>query len=91
MTPSQLVPFVMANSSTMTGIIDRLERKGLVRRSRSSPDRRMVSISITGPGKALLQKIPLPVHPRVLKVLENLTAHERENIIEALKILTPRP
>jgi DNA-binding MarR family transcriptional regulator len=91
MTASQLVPFVMANSSTVTGIVDRLERKGLVGRSRSSPDRRLVSISITVPGKALLRKIPLPIHPRVLKALENLSAHERENIIEALRILTQKP
>jgi len=91
MAPSQLVPFVMANSSTITGILDRLERKALISRSRTSQDRRMVSITITEAGKALLQNVPFPIQPNTLKVLERLTAQERERIIEALTRLTTTP
>lgn len=91
MAPSQLAPFVMANSSTVTGILDRLERKGMIRRSRTSRDRRMVSISITTAGKALLRNAPFPIQPNTLKVLERLSAQERESIIEALTRLTKMP
>ena len=50
-------------SNDITGILDKLERKDLIIRSRDFDDRRMVSISITEAGKDLLQK-----HKDFLKV-----------------------
>jgi DNA-binding MarR family transcriptional regulator len=39
--PSQIAKYIMVNSSTVTGIIDRLEQKGLVAKaSRSSPPKK---------------------------------------------------
>ena len=43
-------------SNDITGILDKLERKDLIIRSRDFDDRRMVSISITEAGKDLVQK-----------------------------------
>jgi len=40
----------------VTGILDKLERKDLIIRSRDFDDRRMVSISITEAGKELVRK-----------------------------------
>ncbi len=37
--------------STMTGLIDKLEEKGLVRRERTEEDRRIVRISLTEKGE----------------------------------------
>jgi DNA-binding MarR family transcriptional regulator len=45
--PSQIAKHIMVNSSTMTGIIDRLENKELVKRSRISKDRRVVTVELT--------------------------------------------
>lgn len=45
-------------ASTTNGIIDRLEAKGLVRRSRSLEDQRKVFIAITPEGGELLDKVP---------------------------------
>ncbi|HHE32299.1 MAG TPA: MarR family transcriptional regulator [Chlorobaculum parvum] len=44
--------------STTNGIIDRLEAKGLVLRSRSQEDQRKVFITITPEGEELLDKVP---------------------------------
>ncbi|RXK85037.1 MarR family transcriptional regulator [Chlorobaculum sp. 24CR] len=44
--------------STTNGIIDRLEAKGLVQRSRSQQDQRKVFITITPDGEELLDKVP---------------------------------
>jgi len=41
---SQIAKHIMVKSSTVTGIIDRLEQKMLVRRVRNSPDRRIITI-----------------------------------------------
>ncbi len=45
---------VMQVSATMTGIIDRLVRDGLVQRSRSDEDRRSVHVEITPAGRQLV-------------------------------------
>src|SRR5581483_8764716 len=44
----------------ITGLIDRLERKGLVRRERSTEDRRVIYVSITDKALELLARIDEP-------------------------------
>ncbi|WP_405146104.1 MarR family transcriptional regulator [Sphaerisporangium sp. NBC_01403] len=59
--------------STMVHIIDVLEERGLVVRSRDRTDRRAYSIELTDPGRALLVEVLHPltaeVHSRVIGVL----------------------
>ena len=43
----------------MTGIIDRMEREGLVARERSTDDRRVVHIRLTEKGAKLAREIPV--------------------------------
>ena len=43
------------SASTATRILDALERRGIVRRTRSSQDRRAVAVSLTGRGHDLLR------------------------------------
>ena len=47
----------MLDSATMTGVLDRLEKQGLVRRSAAAGDRRVHLISLTEAGRA--QRGPL--------------------------------
>lgn len=42
----------------MTRLLDRLEDKGLLRRVRSSDDRRVVNLELTDEGRSAAQKIP---------------------------------
>ena len=51
LSPSQIAKNIMVNSSTVTGIIDRLEQKSLVKRLRISNDRRVITIELTKYGK----------------------------------------
>ena len=48
---SALSERIRAQNSTVTGIIDRMEREGLVRRERSTDDRRVVHIRLTRQGR----------------------------------------
>ncbi len=77
----------MVGSSTMTGIIDRLEQKGLVRRERNSPDRRMITISLTETGKKLARKAPPPIQREIIDGLKSLPTTEIEKIIHGLEML----
>lgn len=46
------------DASSMTRMLDRLEVKGLVRRSRNAEDRRVVNVELTETGRALADVIP---------------------------------
>jgi DNA-binding MarR family transcriptional regulator len=46
--------------ATMTGIVDTLERKGLVRREPNPADRRSLLVMLTGPGGAIKKDVPDP-------------------------------
>jgi DNA-binding MarR family transcriptional regulator len=45
------------NHNSMVELVDRSERSGLLRRGRSGPDRRLVILSITAEGEALLRQL----------------------------------
>jgi DNA-binding MarR family transcriptional regulator len=74
----------MVNSSTVTGIIDRLEQKGFVERSRISPDRRVITISLTDRGKELGDHAPPPLQKKIVEGLKKLPEDEVEQIVQSL-------
>ena len=54
---NQLAEATHQDAATMTGVIDRLERLGLVERARSREDRRMVLVGPTPQGVAVVQNV----------------------------------
>lgn len=78
MNPSQLASEVSLSQATITGIVDRLEARQLVRRERTSSDRRVVTVSITDAGLALIDAVPSPLQERFVARLHELSAEERE-------------
>ncbi|OPL12442.1 MAG: hypothetical protein AVO39_04535 [delta proteobacterium MLS_D] len=85
---SQLARRVMVKSSTITGIVDRLERKGFVHRVRTSPDRRVITIELTPEGRHLARNAPPPIQQQMVDGLNRLDPSQIEHIIRTLKILT---
>ena len=47
-----------SDTGAMTRMLDRLEAKGLIQRTRSAEDRRVVHLKLTGAGKGAADKIP---------------------------------
>jgi DNA-binding MarR family transcriptional regulator len=84
---SQVARKIMVNSSTLTGIIDRLEQKGLVTRTRTSLDRRVITIELTEEGRKVAGNAPPPVQLKIVEGLKQLSDEEREQIIRALSKL----
>ncbi|MCC6552739.1 MAG: MarR family transcriptional regulator [Polyangiaceae bacterium] len=54
---STLSERIRAQNSTVTGIVDRMEREGLVRRERSKTDRRVVHLRLSEKGARLAREI----------------------------------
>jgi DNA-binding MarR family transcriptional regulator len=86
--PSQIAKKIMVESSTVTGIIDRLEQKGLVTRTRVSPDRRVITLELTDSGRRLAENAPPPIQHKIVKGLRKIEEGERARIIETLTRLT---
>lgn len=86
--PSQIARVMMVNSSTITGIIDRLEQKGLVKRMRISTDRRIITVELTKNGKVLAENAPPPIQHKLFDGLSRLSEKDIKNIAESLLKLT---
>lgn len=86
--PSHIARYIMVKSSTVTGIIDRLEHKGLVKRIRNSPDRRVINIELTDKGQALAENAPSPIQQKIVDGVRRLPKNKIEEIIQNLHLLT---
>jgi DNA-binding MarR family transcriptional regulator len=86
--PSQIANHIMVKSSTVTGIVDRLEQKGLVERLRNSPDRRVITIQLTESWKKLAENAPSPIQHKILDGLKRLSKAEIDLVVRALTKLT---
>lgn len=64
-TASALCKCTGCDTGSMTRMLDRLEEKGLIRRERSTADRRVVQLLLTDAGRALLPDVV----PRVVDAL----------------------
>jgi len=57
---TDLVPYDNGSLANISSIIDRMWKKGLVKKTRDGSDQRMVKITVTARGKNLLQKSSNP-------------------------------
>ena len=58
-TPLELSREMSYDSGSMTRMLDRLEKKGFVSRTRSELDRRMVELNLTARGRDAAQRLPM--------------------------------
>jgi MarR family transcriptional regulator, lower aerobic nicotinate degradation pathway regulator len=75
------------DTSTIAGVIDRLEARGLVRRSLSALDARVRLITLTEEGRALLERLMPSVMRAQQRMLEPLSKVERMEFMRMLRKL----
>jgi len=77
-------------SATMTGIVNGLERDGLVRRRPHGRDKRSVNIEATGSGRRLLDRARARRIDHVVSKLDDLSDDELELLARAAELLDER-
>ncbi len=87
-THKELMDLLSLNSSTVTGIINRLETRGYVARLPKAGDRRITYITLTATGIKLLEEAPNVLHDRLAKKLDALSQDEQDMIKRSLEIVT---
>jgi len=75
-TPVELARIIGVDTGAMTRTLDRLEAKGLLRRTRSLQDRRVVKLEATGAGLDKAREIPALIAKVLNLHLRDFTASE---------------
>jgi DNA-binding MarR family transcriptional regulator len=84
-TPGTLATALHLSQPTVTGILGRLERRGLIRRERSSSDRRSIPAIITEQGRELAESAPPLLRDRFRRKLAELSDDEQAEILATLQ------
>jgi len=83
-TPFELSKLLGIDTGLMTRMLDKLEAKGLLSRSRSLDDRRVVNLTVTRKGQEVAERIP-DVAPKVLN--QRLRNFSKEEFAEFRRLL----
>lgn len=84
-TTASLSKHVDLSAATTVTILDKLESRDLVTRTRSAADRRIVHTTLTDKGAQVLQGAPPVFDWLFSKAFDELPAAERQKIIEAFR------
>lgn len=87
---TELSEKMSARNSTITGIVDRMERDGLVVRERSQSDRRVVLIRATEKGMSLASSVPVSAMEVFGAALRSLEDDDRRALRRILSTLAER-
>lgn len=69
------------SQASTTGIVDRMEQRGLVERHRDDEDRRVIRVELTGTGRRMVEGVAAERRGRLARLLEELTDDELEGFL----------
>lgn len=81
----QLAGRLISRAPDITRLLDKLEARGLVRRDRPADNRRVVGVTITEAGLALLKLLARPVRECARRQLGHLSAEQQRQLVELLR------
>nr|AVP39748.1 MarR family transcriptional regulator [Methylophaga muralis] len=84
-TIGELAQEMSLSQATVTTILDRLEKRGLVYRQRSQSDKRKVHAYLTEAASETLKSAPIPLQDRFTREFSKLDEWEQAMIMSALK------
>jgi DNA-binding MarR family transcriptional regulator len=87
LTQVELSRHILLSASTLVGVLDRLEAKGLILRQRDTVDRRRIHLVPTDKGRLVASTAPLPMHERLVRGLPVLAPERRCALADHLEEL----
>jgi len=76
------------SQATATSILDRLEKRGLVKRERDTEDKRKVHAHITPAGETILQQAPQLLQVDFIEQFQSLEQWEQTLLLSSLQRLS---
>ncbi len=80
-----LADYLGLEKSTMTGLIDRAEKRGILARAPSSEDGRATEVFLTKSGLALVERLYLEVKQALAPLMDRLDTSEQRHLQELLR------
>ena len=82
--PNYISERLIVSRATVTGVLDTLVKRDLVRREQHPTDRRMVLVHLTKAGARMADRVRHTVHRGEAEWMSALNQHERAQLIELL-------
>ena len=78
---------LLRSGSNVTMVVDNLEKRGLVRRTRRTNDRRVIDVSLTHDGRTLIEGL-FPSHARlIVRLFASLSSEQQHHLAELCRTL----
>ena len=84
-TMSHLAETLDVSVASATGIIDRMEHKGVIERRRNDDDRRVVEVHVTDQGLAVFSQIQAERQARMSEMLSTVAESDLEALLRGLR------
>ena len=84
---AELTDYLHIEKSTLTGLVDRAERRGLVARSQDPRDRRAVQVALTPRGREVVTEFQQAITKTLTEQLDDLPASVRRQLQTALPMI----
>ena len=88
--PSTVAQRLLVSRATVTGVLDSLERRGLIRRRSHPGDGRMRQVELTGAGRRTIQRLLPAVHRFERELMSALSDKELATLLDQLARLQAR-
>jgi len=76
------------SKATLTGVLQTLESRGLIKRNRSQEDKRLVLVTLTAKGRKLMVSLFPEFNRHEQEVLSGLSAQQKRELAKALRQIT---
>lgn len=80
----EVVERMVTRAPNITRLVDKLEKKGYIRRKRSKKDMRVIDLNITSRGLALLNELDPPMDQASHEAMTGLKAGELKSLVKLL-------
>jgi DNA-binding MarR family transcriptional regulator len=87
MTCKQLGEGTLITKGTLTGVLDRLEAKGLIRRERGEADSRQIVVSLTAAGEAIFNQTFQPHIDHMAQYWDRMPLDRQQQLVHLLREL----
>jgi DNA-binding MarR family transcriptional regulator len=83
--PAALAEWKGVSRATITGLLDGLEKDGLIQRQADPSDRRIIRVNLTDAGREFLEKITPPYAQWLTDIVGPLSEEERRHLVTLLE------
>jgi len=85
LTMSRLAEMLDVSVASATGIVDRMEKKGVIERRRSDEDRRVVQVYVTEKGEQVFTQMQAERQANMLKMISKITDSDLKSLLKGLR------